>query len=91
MRKAADETEDADSGDESFEVVFLADGTKAKLQTVKTGVQDDKYIELLSGLKEGDKVIVGPYDIVSKKLKNGSTVKIEDAKKKADESESGDE
>ena len=91
MRKAADETEDVDSGDESFEVVFLADGTKAKLQTVKTGVQDDKYIEILSGLKEGDKVISGPYDIVSKKLKNGSIVKIEDTKKKVDDSESGDE
>jgi len=90
MKKGAAETEEAE-GEESFEVVFLADGTKAKLQTVKTGVQDDKYIEILSGLKEGDKVIIGPYDIVSKKLKNGSIVKLEAAKKKSEEPEKEEE
>ncbi|RFS24050.1 efflux RND transporter periplasmic adaptor subunit [Chitinophaga silvatica] len=59
------------------EVVFLLqkDGT-VKMQTVKTGIQDDSYIEILSGLKEGDEVISAPYSAVSKTLENGKKVKV---------------
>ena len=47
---------------------------------VKTGIQDINFIEITDGLKEGEEVITGPYDIVSKTLKNGSIVKIVDKK-----------
>jgi len=58
-------------------VVFIlrADGTVAK-QKVKTGIQDINYIEITDGLKEGDEVITGPYEVVSKTLKNGDKVKV---------------
>lgn len=58
-------------------VVFLlrADGTVEK-QKVKTGIQDINYIEITDGLKEGDEVITGPYEVVSKALKNGDKVKV---------------
>jgi HlyD family secretion protein len=38
-------------------------------------VQDINYIEILSGLKEGDEVITAPYSAISKTLKEGSKVK----------------
>lgn len=66
--------------DEVKECVFLfSDGT-AKKTDVKTGVQDNTYIQVISGLKEGDEVIVAPYSLVSKTLKNGDKVKKVDKK-----------
>jgi HlyD family secretion protein len=55
---------------EDFEVVFVKDGSKAMLRTVKTGIQDSENIHIISGLKEGEEVISGPYSEVSKRLKN---------------------
>ncbi len=59
------------------EVVFVlqADGTVRK-QKVKTGIQDINSIEVIEGLKEGDEVITGPYDVVSKTLKEKDKVKV---------------
>jgi len=42
---------------------------------VRSGVQDINYIEILSGLKEGDQVITAPYSAISKTLKDGAKVK----------------
>ena len=58
------------------EVVFVlnVDGTVRK-QKVKTGIQDINNIEITEGLKEGDEVITGPYDVVSKTLKDKDKVK----------------
>ena len=62
-------------------VVFVADKeNKVTKVKVKAGIQDINNIEIIEGLKEGDMVITGPYDIVSKKLKNGTQVKIVDKK-----------
>ncbi len=59
------------------EVVFIvnADGT-VKKQKVKTSIQDINYIEVTEGLKEGDQVVTGPYDVVTKTLKTSTKVKI---------------
>jgi HlyD family secretion protein len=59
------------------EVVFvvMADGTVRK-RIVKSGIQDINNIEILSGLKEGDVVVTGPYDVVSKTLKDKDKVKV---------------
>ena len=45
---------------------------------MKTGIQDNLAIEITEGLKEGDEVINGPYNAVSKLLKNGMEVKKSD-------------
>jgi HlyD family secretion protein len=67
---------DAATGDELEEVVFVLqkDGT-VKKAVVRSGVQDINYIEILSGLKEGDEVVTAPYSAISKTLKDGSKVK----------------
>lgn len=59
------------------EVVFVLQPDKTvKMVTVKTGIQDDSNIQILSGLKEGDEVISAPYSAVSKGLENGKKVKV---------------
>lgn len=57
------------------EVVFLIVDNKAKIQKVKTGVQDDKYIQILEGLVEGEMIISGPYSAISKTLRHDDEVK----------------
>ena len=49
---------------------------KVKKVVVRTDIQDINYIEILSGIKEGDQVITGPYSTVSKVLKDGMQVKV---------------
>lgn len=58
------------------EYVFVLKDGMAKLQEVKTGIQDNTNIQILEGLKEGDEVISGPYRAVSKTLKNDDKVKV---------------
>ncbi|MCX6249198.1 MAG: efflux RND transporter periplasmic adaptor subunit [Bacteroidetes bacterium] len=62
------------------ECVFIFTNGTAKKVNVKTGIQDINYIQILSGLKTGDEIIVGPYTAVSKTLKNGDNVKKVDKK-----------
>lgn len=66
--------------DEVKECVFkYVDGIAKKID-VKTGIQDNTNIQVLSGLKDGDEVIVAPYSLVSKTLKDGDKVKKVDKK-----------
>ena len=53
----------------------MRDG-KAEFVPVKTGIAGDKYFEVLSGLKDGDSVIVGPFASV-RTLADGAAVKVE--------------
>ncbi len=63
-----------DISDEKFEAVFVKEGNKAKLRVITTGIQDNQNIEVLSGLKVGETVITGPYNTVTKTLKDGDEV-----------------
>jgi len=62
------------------EYVFLYDKGVAKMVKVKTGIQDNTYIQITEGLKEDQEVITAPYRAVSKKLKDGDKVTKVDAK-----------
>jgi HlyD family secretion protein len=59
------------------EVVFVMqkDGTVKRIK-VRTDIQDMSHIEVLSGVKEGDEVVTGPYTVVSKMLREGMKVKV---------------
>ena len=70
------------ASEETFECVFLKKGEEAKLQVVKTGIQDDSNIQVISGLEDGDEVITGPYNIVTKVLESGDKVEVQSANKK---------
>jgi len=62
------------------EVVFVMEKGKAKMIQVKTGISDFENIEIVSGLKDGQEIIAGPYATVAKKLKEGDLVKKKDPK-----------
>ncbi len=70
-------------------VVFVNENGKAKLVEVKTGISDYDNIEILSGVTEGQEIVIGPFLAVSKRLKTGDEIKPmekkkEDAKKDED-------
>ena len=58
-------------------VVFVKQGGKAKVVKVTTGIADDSYMEIKSGLNVGDEVISGSYSAISRKLKDGAKVKYD--------------
>jgi len=60
---------------EPKEVVFVYDNGKVKTTEVKTGIQDNTYIEITSGLVENAEIITAPYNVITKKLKDGTLVK----------------
>jgi HlyD family secretion protein len=49
---------------EEREGVFVMKDGKAEFVEVKTGIAGERYLEVLTGLKEGDQVITGPFDSV---------------------------
>jgi HlyD family secretion protein len=72
---------------EKFECVFVKIGEEAKLRVVTTGIQDDTNIEILTGLKEEDEVITGPYNTVTKMLEIGDKIKQMTSEEETDEKE----
>jgi HlyD family secretion protein len=65
-------------------VVFINDKGVAKMVEVKTGISDYDNIEIISGISDSSQVVVGPFLVVSKRLKEGdkiTTVKKDDKKK----------
>ena len=81
MVETADDKNAAPKSDKKFECVFVKVGDKAKIRIIKTGIQDDTNIEILSGLKKGDVVITGPYTTVTKDLNSGDKVSLKSDKK----------
>ena len=57
-------------------VFLMGEGGEVVWSKVETGIQDNFNIEIYSGLKEGDVVVSGPYDMVSRKLENGDRVEV---------------
>lgn len=51
-----------------YECVFVKVGDKVKLKIIETGIQDDTYIEVISGLNKGEEIVTGPYTTVTKDL-----------------------
>jgi HlyD family secretion protein len=76
-KKKDDEDETNDANDFK-EYVFVIKENKVIMQEVTTGIQDDRYIEITSGLKEGDEVVTGPYNAIARKLENDTEVKVVD-------------
>jgi HlyD family secretion protein len=71
-----DITNNSEDNDLDIVVFVVQPDGKVKKQKVKTDIQDINYIEITEGLKEGQEVVTGPYDVVSKTLKDGDKVKV---------------
>jgi HlyD family secretion protein len=57
-------------------LVFITDGERALAKDVKTGIQDNSYIEILTGVSEGDRVISAPFSAISRKLADSTLIEI---------------
>ena len=78
----------AESQDEIEEVIFVYEADTARMIKVETGIQDNEYIQVLSGIAAGQEVITGPYSTVSRKLKNGLALERKE-KQKDEKGENG--
>jgi HlyD family secretion protein len=72
------------------EVVFVDVAGKAEMREVKTGISDFENIEIVSGVKEGDQIISGPYIVVSKNLNAGDLVEKKKETPKKDDKKSNE-
>jgi HlyD family secretion protein len=64
------------TNDEPVIVVFVVSEGKATLKPVKTGIQDNNYIEVDEGLEPEDEVVIAPYSAISRQLKNDMNVEV---------------
>jgi len=73
--KEQEETQSVDEKKSDLrEVVFVYQNGVVKAVQVKTGIQDDQYIQILSGIKSGEEVVTAPFTALSKSLEDGQKV-----------------
>ncbi len=58
------------------EIVLIVQDGRAIMRKVKTGIQDNRYIQVTEGVEEGEEVVSGPYSAISRTLKNESVVEV---------------
>ncbi len=58
------------------EVVFVVEDEYALQREVETGIQDDNFIEIKSGITDQDDVVVAPYNVIAKKLRDSTRVEV---------------
>ena len=80
-KKGAEKMDDADN-QVIREVVFVVRGDTLGMVDVTTGIQDAEFIEITSGLDEGEEVVTGPYAAVSKKLSSGQKYQRKSSERK---------
>jgi HlyD family secretion protein len=73
-----------DDEKEMVEVVFCIEENIAHARPVQLGISDDSHYEIISGVSEGERVISGPFRVLSKTLKEGDLVEVEEEKKEED-------
>ncbi|MEN6618957.1 MAG: efflux RND transporter periplasmic adaptor subunit [Rikenellaceae bacterium] len=78
----SDSTKKSLGTNEAVEHVFVVQGDTLEVRKITTGIQDLNNIEVITGIKEGDVIVTGPYAAISKILKSGSKVKVESEKDK---------
>ena len=61
---------------EELQGVFVINGEKAQFREVKTGITGATDIEVLSGLKDGDEIVTGTYQVI-RTIKNDTQVKVD--------------
>jgi HlyD family secretion protein len=59
-------------------IVFVVEDGKAVLRRVKTGIADNRWIEIEEGLADGEQIVTGGYRVLTRELEHGTAVKIEE-------------
>lgn len=73
--------EKKDNSGEKEEVVFVVEKGKAVRRTIKTGIQDSRYIMVINGLKKDEEVVAAPYEAINFKINDGTAVNVVDKEK----------
>jgi len=76
MSADTEKTSTQEAGDEPIVVVFTVQEGKARMVPVKTGIQDNNYIEIIEGLEGDEEVVVAPYSAVSRQLRHDLLVEV---------------
>jgi HlyD family secretion protein len=81
---AADTTDDEENSiivqEDLRKVVFVVNEGKAERRAVKTGISDNTHIQILSGVENGDEIVIGSYRTLSKELADGDAVTVNNNK-----------
>jgi HlyD family secretion protein len=77
VNERADKAAQKEEREKVSKVVFLKKANKAQLAKVTTGISDDTYTEIKSGIQPGDELISGSYSAISRKLKDGAKVTLD--------------
>ncbi|MBM3822766.1 MAG: efflux RND transporter periplasmic adaptor subunit [Verrucomicrobia bacterium] len=72
-----DSTRRKDESDKPVEVVFAKEGDVARMIRVKPGISDDNHTEILEGVTEGQEIVSGSHQAISRELEDGKKIKIE--------------
>ncbi len=86
--KEAQSTENNDIRQVVF--VYNSKDKKVYMRDVKTGIQDNLYIQITEGLKENEEVVIAPYGAIARTLKDKKSVTITDKDKLFDSKEKED-
>ncbi len=62
--------------DDFLEVVFVVQADTVAQRTVETGIQDNDFIVIKSGVAAGEEVVTGPYNAVARELRDGTKVQV---------------
>nr|NQU93774.1 efflux RND transporter periplasmic adaptor subunit [Bacteroidota bacterium] len=73
-QRSENEEENKEVNTDIKEYIFLFKDGVADMVSVKSGIQDNSFIQILEGIEEGQEIIIGPYRAVSRTLKNGDLV-----------------
>jgi len=81
LDKLSKESSTETAPEEPFTVVFIRNPNTeiAEIRVVKTGIQDDKFIQITEGISENEEVITGPYEVVAQSLKPGDKIQVRTA------------
>jgi HlyD family secretion protein len=89
-KQSMEENLETDEEKEMVEVVFCIEDNHAIMRPVEMGISDDTHYEITSGIKEGDKVITGPFRALSKTLKDNDLVQFKEKDKNPEETQDDD-
>lgn len=71
-----------EAANQKRDIVFVYSDGKVEMRPVRTGIADFESIEILDGLKVGEKIVTGPFIAITKTLESGDEVRLKDSKKK---------
>ncbi len=77
LREKEDVDKNKKKNEEPEEGVYIVENSRAKFYPVKKGIMGEMMIEIVSGLEEGQEVVVGPYSAL-RQLKDGLLIKPEE-------------